>query len=116
MALNTVTATGKADGTAVIDFAHGKAGLQWVVSQISIETVPPRSSATVMVRLNGRYMTSSSDGSAISAQGPPSIRLQSNDILSVSWAALTLGDQCILTLFYQEGPWGVEDPSFGWVV
>lgn len=81
-------------------------GMIWVVSQISIETIPSRVTASATVRKNGRYLTSSAQGSASSAQGPPYISLSSHDVLTVTWTGLSLNDSCIATLLYNEHIWG----------
>lgn len=97
-----------ASGTATLTISGESipTGVVWVVSQISIETLPVRTTASATVRLNGRYISSSAQGSASSAQGPPYISLTSHDVLTIVWTGLTLNDSCIGTLLYNEHIWG----------
>lgn len=97
-----------ASGTATVTISGESipTGMVWVVSQISIETLPTRVTASATIRKNGRYLTSSAQGSASSAQGPPYISLTSHDILTIAWTGMTLNDSCIATLLYNEHIWG----------
>lgn len=96
------TTTAAADGTATVTFTAVPTGLEWVVSQVGIETLPPRNGATATIRKNGRYITSSALGSGSSASGPPFITLTSHDVLTVTWANMALGDTCVAVLLYSE--------------
>lgn len=107
MALYSSSARANANGEATATVQQNKSGLQWLVYQIAVETIPQRSSAQATVTLNGRYITSTVVGSGSSAQGPPYLTISGMDQLVVSWVGLTAGDSAILTLLYQETEWGV---------
>lgn len=108
MALLPVTAIAGAAGTAQVRIQHGRSGLQWVVSQISVQSIPLRTGATVTVNLNGQYWTSTSVLPA-TASGQPFITLNASDLLTADFAFLTVGDSAILNLFYVETHWGNAD-------
>lgn len=97
-----------ANGTATVTVSGESvpSGIIYVVSQLSVETLPVRTTATATVRKNGRYLSSTAQGSASSAQGPPYISLSSHDILTITWTGMTLNDSCIATLLYNEHVWG----------
>lgn len=105
MAITSVTAIANSAGTATVTYQHGKAGIQQVISQISVESIPKRLGSQAEVRLNGRYVTSTNAGSNQSASGPPYLVLDSFDTITVTWTGLTSGDQAILTLFLTERLW-----------
>lgn len=99
----SLAGTAGSDGTAVITFAGiVPTGLVWVIEQISVETIPARSGATVTIRKNGRFQTSSPLGSGATAQGPPTLWQRSHDVVTVNWSFLTQGDSCVATLTYSE--------------
>ena len=104
---------GQTGGTITIE--HGKSGLQWIIWQLTVETIPARLSAQATLRKNGRYVTSTIVGSGSSAQGPPAILLNSNDVLTVLWIGMQAGDELIATPFYEEVPWGQHGTGFGLV-
>lgn len=97
-----------ASGTAVVTISGESVptGIVYVISQLSVETLPVRTSATATVRKNGRYISSTAQGSASSAQGPPYISITSHDVLTITWTGMTLNDSCIATLLYNEHIWG----------
>lgn len=100
----TQTAIADSTGAAVVSISLNNAGLVWVVAQVSNESVPFRVGATAIIRRNGRFIAGTSIGSADTAYGPPAILLRSGDVLTVTWAGLTKGDQAIATAFYDEQP------------
>lgn len=108
----TQSTTAAADGTAVVSFSPTQPGLCWVVAQWSNETIPFRAGSTCTVRKNGRFYSSTPLGSGDTAFGPPAIVLFRGNTLDFSWTGLTLGDEVIATLFYNEANWtAVPDPT-----
>lgn len=107
------TAIAIAGGTATVDITPVPGGLQWIVWQFTVETIPVRGAAQATVRRNGRYLTSTIVGSSSSAQGPPSLQLAPSDELTCTWVGLTVGDEAILTLFYEETEMGGHGSGFG---
>lgn len=113
----SLSASAGADGSATVTFAGlVPTGLIWVIGQVSAETIPARSGATVTIRKNGRYVTSSPLGSGATAQGPPNIYQRSHDVVTVSWANLTSGDSCIATLVYSEYTVGQDAALLGGLI
>lgn len=106
--VRSVQAGSSGTATLTISGESIPTGVIWVVSQISVETLPVRVTASATVRKNSRYITSSSQGSASSAQGPPYISLSSHDVFTIVWTGLTLNDACIATLLYTEHIWGQD--------
>lgn len=107
------TANADSTGSATVTVVHGKSGLQWILWQLTIETIPTRTAASAVVRRNGAYITSSIIGSGSSAQGPPAIVLNDSDVLSVTWSNMTQGDECIARLLYEEVPYGQMGSTYG---
>jgi hypothetical protein len=103
--------TAPAGGTAVMTLSPVPTGLEWVVSQINNETIPARNGATITIRKNGRYITSSPLGSGASASGPPFITITSHDVLTLTWTGMTQGDTCIGVLLYSEYVVGALPPQ-----
>lgn len=115
MADTSLTATANSSGIAVVSFAHNKSGLRWIVWQLTVETIPVRGGAQATIRRNGRYITSTIVGSGSSAQGPPALKMEPNDVLTCTWTGLTAGDEAILLFLYEEVPWGNAGSTFGLV-
>lgn len=116
MPLYTLTkqvATGQTTAQVVLE--NVPTGRQWVVSQISVETIPPRNTAQATVKLNGRYITSTVLGKGSSAQGPPFLTLTSNDDLTIDWSGMTAGDNCIGNFIYNESQAGTIPVGMGWL-
>lgn len=92
-----------ANGAATLTLQPVPTGLEWIVSQTSVESIPARNGSSITIRKNGRYITSTplSLGAA-AASGPPSIMLTSHDVLTLVFAGMTAGDTCIGTLLYTE--------------
>jgi len=110
-----ITATADASGKASCLIALNKSGLNWIVWQVSVESIPVRSSANAVLRRNGIFVSSTIVGSASSAQGPPAFLLHQGDLLTVDWIGMTSGDECIATAFYEEVPIGQVGSGFGLV-
>lgn len=105
MAMSAFTANATAVTPTIVQVVPNKSGVQWVVAQLGAETVPFRGTASTVVKLNGRYVTSSAVLPS-SAGGQPYITLQSKDLLTVEFSGMTAGDQAIVTVFYVETLWG----------
>lgn len=109
----TATADSSGNCTLTFDGTAIPSGMQWIIAQITIETIPVRGSARCTVRRNGRYITSSIVGSGSSAQGPPYLLLNGTDTLSASWVGMQQGDECVLLLLYEQVPWGMTHLAQG---
>jgi hypothetical protein len=96
------SAIAKSDGTAEVNVQPVPSGLQWVISQIAVETNPVGTGVTATIRRNGRLLTSTNLGSGSAAQGTPYYLLASGDIFVVDWTGAPVGAQCIMTLSYNE--------------
>lgn len=107
------TGTANASGNATVTYQHNKTGIWWIIWQWTVETIPFRSGARSATRRNGRYVASTVSGGGASAQGPPAMLLEPSDVLEFTWTGLTLGDQAIATLYYEEVPAGTHGTSFG---
>jgi len=94
-----------ASGTATVNISPDKSGVQWAIAQLSSECIPSRVTQQVTVRKNGNYYTSSAVLPS-TASGTPALLLQATDTLAVTFTGCTAGDNCIVTIFYTESPWG----------
>lgn len=104
-----------ASGTSQIDFQHGKAGVQWIVSQMANSTSPFRVGSVMTVNRNMRYVTSTPLAGGDAATGPPFLLLNAADVLSFIFTGMTVGDYITVTLYYAERPWS-NNPVGGDVV
>lgn len=100
------SALANAAGVAVVTLDGIPSGVEWVVAQINIESLPARSGSVVTIRLNGRFIASSIVGNAGTASGSPFVTCSSHDLLTVSWSGMTLNDSVIATFLYSEYLWG----------
>lgn len=102
--------------TAVTVTINGpQSGLQWIVWQLSVETIPFRPGAVAVVKRNGRLVTSTVNGGRSAAQGPPALRISSSDVLTIDWTAVHVGDEAVCTLYYEETQWDQYGSTFGLV-
>lgn len=99
------SATANAAGTAVIRYADVPSGLVWVISQIGVEAITTTTLSTVVVRKNGRFVTSTNQGQSASAGGLPYVSLKAGDLYTLTWTGLNSGDTAIATLLYNEVTW-----------
>jgi len=109
----TFTTIAKATTGQILTVDGPNSGLQWVIYQLSVETIPFRAGAIVVVRRNGRIITSSSSGGRASAQGPPAILMSNSDEITVQWDNVTPNDELLVTLFYTEQPFGAVPIGYG---
>lgn len=100
--------------TATVTIQHGKAGLDWIVWQATVQSIPRRGGSNTTMYRDGTYITSSIVVPA-SAQGPPSLLLHDINVLDTVFAGMTAGDECLVTLLYEEVPWGQHGSAFGLV-
>jgi hypothetical protein len=114
MPLLPATAKAVAGGTAQVRIQHNRSGLQWVVSQLSVESNPLRTGATATIKLNGQFV-SDTPFLPQTASGQPFITLNASDLLTADFAFLTVNDVAILNIFYVETYWG-NAPYVGGVV
>lgn len=105
MPLLPATAVANAGGIAQVRIQHSRSGIQWVVSQMSVQSQPLRSGAAVTINLNGQFVTNS-PFLPQTASGQPFITLNASDLITADFSFLTLGDVAILNLFYVETHWG----------
>lgn len=116
MTLYTVTGVVPAGQTiGGVSYQHGKAGIQWLVYQISVATQPFRAGATASVFINNSYRTSTKYGGNDSAAGAPAWVLNDVDLIAVAWANVMGGDELILNLLYEEVLWGDYGSGVGLV-
>lgn len=113
MAATPFTATAGSDGTCTVTVSPYKAGIQWTVGQTAIESLPTRTGATCITKLNGNLLTSSQVIPA-TAGGQPAINMQATDIMTFEFAGLTAGDTAKVTVYYNESAWGTP-PNASWV-
>jgi hypothetical protein len=102
-------------GTGTITFAPVQGGLQWIIWQIAVETIPVRTGNTATLRRNGRYISSTVTGSSASSQGPPALAYNPGDTMTMTWTGMTEGDECIVTVLYEQVLSGGKGSSFGLV-
>ncbi len=100
--------------TSTVSIQHGKSGIDWIVWQMTVQSIPRRGSANVTVTRDGLYITSSLVVPS-SAQGPPSIVLHTGSVLDTAFAGMLARDECLVTLLYEEVPWGQHGSQFGLV-
>lgn len=91
--------------TCQVRIQHNRSGIDWVVSQISVETIPATPAGLAVVRRNGRYLTDTTQLPA-GAQGQPFYKLSASDVLTIDFSNLVAGTTAICTVSYQEGTWG----------
>lgn len=101
--------------TATARIQHGKSGIVWIVSQISVRTTPVRNTAQCTVNINGSYRTSTSLLPS-SAQGTPFYALNPSDVMTVDFTGLAIGDVGIVEVGYDERGWGQYSFSAGDVI
>lgn len=112
-AFRGVVATGAS--TVTVQCAHNKLNIRWIVWQMSVEVSASNSQAEVTsVRRNGRFITSSLTVPS-AAQGPPALILDGNDVIDVAFAGMDVGEEAIVTLFYEEVLTGERGSQFGLV-
>lgn len=104
MPSNVQAVTVGADGTAEYDFgAAVPTGVNWIASQVSVEIVPTTTqTVTARVRLNGRLITATNQGSGAGAGGYPFFIIRSGDKFVVSFANAPVGSSAVMSLFYNE--------------
>lgn len=107
MPSNVQSQTVAADGTASIDFgAFVATGINWIVSQVSVEVVLSGQTVTqtvsAFVRLNGRLITATNQGAGAGAGGYPFFVIKSGDRFVVSFANAPVGYSAVVTVFYNE--------------
>jgi hypothetical protein len=105
MAKASFTAIAGSTGTATVTVVPNKSGIQWTIGQIGLESIPQNGNASAIVKLNGRYVTSSNVIPA-SASGVPAVNLEYIDTMTVDFSGLNSGEQAIVNIFYNESLWG----------
>lgn len=107
----SIFATGTSAQVMTID--GPPAGLQWILYQWSVETLPFEAGASVIVRRNGRLITSSTSGGRASAQGPPAFLFSPGDLFTVQWDGVAVNDELIFSWMYREQQYGELPDGYG---
>lgn len=110
--MSTLSRAANADstGAATVRFSDLPTGLQWIVWQTSVETIPQGTGVSAYIKNNGRLVTSTAFGSSSAASGPPAITINPGDQFEVSWVGAPPFAACVATLLYNEVPYG-QRPS-----
>lgn len=103
MADRSYTAVVTGGGIATIGISPLKQ-VEWVVSQISVEMAGAPSSASCIVRKNGRFITPLVP-SGDAATGDPPVTLWPTDTLTITWSGATPGLVGAAMIFYDERPY-----------
>jgi hypothetical protein len=90
-------------------------GLQWILWQFSVETIPFEPGASAVVRRNGRLLAATNIGGRTDRQGPPAIQITNSDALDITWQGVRVGDELLCTLLVETTQWGQLGTSFGLV-
>lgn len=98
--------TADSSGAATVRFSDLPTGIQWIVWQTAVETIPQGVGVSAYIRNNGRLVTSTPFGSASAASGPPAITISPGDQFEISWIGAPAGASCVATLLYNEVPYG----------
>lgn len=106
-----------ATGTSsqILTLGQPPSGLQWIVWQLTVQTIPFEAGATAIVKRNGLYITSSVSGGRASAQGPPALRFLDTDVYTVQWDGVNSGDELICVILFEETQWNQYGSTFGLV-
>lgn len=111
MAILTRSVTADSSGNGTVTIAEVPTGIQWVVSQVGIETVPAGTAVPAVIRLNGRFVTSSANASSDAAQGPPYITINPGDQLTITWSGAPSRCSLIANIYLTEYPYGQINPN-----
>lgn len=95
-----------ASGSGTVTFNELPTGIQWIVYQTSVETIPVGVGCSAYIRKNGRLISSTPFGSSSSAAGPPAITINPGDDFSVDWEGAPVGSSLVATIFYTEVQYG----------
>lgn len=98
--------TADANGAGSVNFNQLPTGIQWIVYQTTVETIPQGVGCSAYVKLNGRLVSSTPFGSSASASGPPAITINPGEDFSVMWEGAPPLASLIATLLYQEVTYG----------
>jgi hypothetical protein len=102
----TRASTADSSGTATVAFDQLPTGIQWIVWQTSVETIPQTTGCSAYIKMNGRLVTSTQFGSSSAASGPPAITINPGDQFVISWIGAPASGSCIATILYDEVPYG----------
>lgn len=98
------TTTADAAGAGAVTFTLPVSTEVWTVSQITVATTPVSAACTAAVTLDGLPITSTGQGSADTAIGPPSLTLMPSSQLVVTWANAPAGAQLLAVILYDLAP------------
>jgi hypothetical protein len=98
--------TADANGSGTVTFNQIPTGIQWIVSQTTVETIPQGVGCSAYIKRNGRLLSSTPFGSSSSAGGDPAITISPGDDFSIEWQGAPAGSALVGTIFYQEVPYG----------
>jgi hypothetical protein len=111
MTFLTRSVTADSSGAAAVSFDQLPTGIQWLVWQTSVETIPQGVGCSAYIKMNGRLVTSTPFGGSSAASGPPAITISPGDQFVVSWVGAPVGGSCVATLLYDEVPYGYRPPT-----
>jgi hypothetical protein len=111
MTILTRSVTADSAGAATVSFDQLPTGIQWLVWQTSVETIPQGVGVSAYITMNGRLVTSTPFGSSSAASGPPAITISPGDQFTVRWAGAPAGCSCVATILYDEVPYGYRPPT-----
>lgn len=106
----TRSVTASSAGAGSVDFSDVPTGVQWIVWQTSVETLPQGVGCSAYIKLNRRLVTSTAFGSSSAASGPPAVTISPGDTYTIEWLGAPAGSSLIGTLMYNEVPYG-QRPS-----
>lgn len=108
------TVTANAQGAGTITFADVPTGVEWVISQIGIETLPfVAAGCSAVVRKNGRFVTSSNQAGSASAGGQPYFLCRAGDSYTVEFTGGPANGSLVAVLYYNEQRAGTSQGQVG---
>jgi hypothetical protein len=94
------SAVATAAGAATITIKSG--GQRWTVQQVSTEAIAAQLGSTCALRKNGALITTLVSTGDVAA-GVPYPVIGANDVMTCTWAGLTVGQLCQAFVIYDDG-------------
>lgn len=98
--------TADANGSGTVRFDQLPTGIQWIVYQTTVETIPQGVGCSAYIKRNGRLLSSTPFGSSASAGGQPAVTINPGDDFSIEWTGAPPLCSLIGSILYQEVPYG----------
>ncbi len=95
------TEIANASGNATIRVYPG--AQTWVVAQVSTECSASKIGATSYVRINGDIISKMQPAGDVASGEPSHPVREGGDVMTVTWAGVTVGAVCKATVFYDDG-------------